>query len=302
LREGVMKNNMMEVLGKKAGKDQLRNILSGLLHQDRNSAHSSNTCTRELVKESLKLLKADWNSQKTGVTILTALAQTQDGATIIEPRIPEIIRMILPENSEGSSQNATTTPRAKGPRPRPASKVMGPACALRNLALNKSLQQSIRSGNAYRILRDIYLSGTLIAERETLPWRINTPTKSDVTIMLEKMIKAVEGELSEEDLMIGDTLPPGIQHWNRVLMFLGYTAAGTALFPVALGASIGFSALSVVALIVGWPSYYVSAGAFNVIRRSRNRKKQQDVVPTKDAFINNLVWEEGDDHSIARPI
>lgn len=79
----------------------------------------------------------------------------------------------------------------------------------------------------------------------------------DVTMMLDKMITAVDEELSEEDLMwIGDTLPPGVQHWERAFMFLGYhTVAGTALFPVALCASIGFSALTVVALVVSAPIY-----------------------------------------------
>jgi len=101
----------------------------------------------------------------------------------------------------------------------------------------------------------------------------------DVTSMLDKMIQAVEEDLSGQDLMrIEDTLPPAV-HWNRALLFIGFTAAGTALLPVALVASVGLSALTVLALVVCAP-IYLSVDAFDVVRRSHNRKTRRHVPDT----------------------
>jgi len=92
--------------------------------------------------------------------------------------------------------------------------------------------------------------------------------------MLEKMIQAVEEDLSGQDLMrIEDTLPPAL-HWDRALMFIGFTAAGTALFPVALVASVGLSALTVLALVICAP-IYLSVDAFDVVRRRTHNPKSQ---------------------------
>jgi len=287
-------HKIMEVLRSKAGKGQLKNILSGLLSMDKSSVTTdpSSTCTAKLVARSLELLQnSDWMTQKTGVTILTALAQTH-GAETVQDHIPKIIRMILSEKyqsveSPGSSQSPVSVSEGQAPSvavthlrdslkwpPRPASEIMGPACALRNLALNKSLQKIIRGREEYRILTHIHVSRTLISEKETAPWRVHSPTKCDVTNMLEKMIQAVEEDLSGQDLMrIEDTLPPAL-HWDRALMFIGFTAAGTALFPVALVASVGLSALTVLALVICAP-IYLSVDAFDVVRRRTHNPKSQ---------------------------
>jgi hypothetical protein len=145
----------------------------------------------------------------------------------------------------------------------------------------EELQQSIRGREEYRILTHIHVSRSLIAEKETAPWRVYTPTKcksfsvmcccrvlsletlrlmylaGDVTIMLERMIQAVEEDLSGHDLLrIRDTLPPAL-HRERTLMLIGYTAVGTAFLPVALGASFVLSPLAVTAALI-YGSIYLS--------------------------------------------
>lgn len=74
---------------------------------------------------------------------------------------------------------------------------------------------------------------------------------ADVTDMLDKVIKAVEGELSKDSLMsIGDVLPH-IQHWNRLGKMLRDKTVKVASIPPLLGVS----ALAILALVVAAPIY-----------------------------------------------
>lgn len=69
---------------------------------------------------------------------------------------------------------------------------------------------------------------------------------ADVIIMLEKMIKTIDGELSGDGpLSIGDAVPPHIQHWDRLLVMLRTrTVAVVTILPL-LGVSILAAAASV---------------------------------------------------------
>ena len=71
--------------------------------------------------------------------------------------------------------------------------------------------------------------------------------------MLDKMVIAVDEELSEEGLMsIGDTVLPHIQHWDRLATMLRDRAITTvAILPLLLGVS----ALTIVAVVVITPMY-----------------------------------------------
>lgn len=131
--------------------------------------------TRELVAKSLERLRDPiWKVQKAGVAILSALAQTgthkngspksfisrfaalAHGVATIDPHIPEIVGMLLPESYRPISTSAsgptfTSSDSSEGQTPpadlavaqsptllnapsRPPSWMMGPACALRILA------------------------------------------------------------------------------------------------------------------------------------------------------------------------
>lgn len=75
----------------------------------------------------------------------------------------------------------------------------------------------------------------------------------DVIDMLDKMIKAIDEELSEEGLMsIGDTMLPHIQHWDRLAALLRDRAiAAVTILPLVLGVS----ALTIVGIVVLTPIY-----------------------------------------------
>ena len=76
---------------------------------------------------------------------------------------------------------------------------------------------------------------------------------ADVVDMLDKMIKAVDQELSEEGLMlIGEAVLPHIKHWNRLVTLLrGRTVAVTIVLPTMLGVS----ALAILAAVAFAPIY-----------------------------------------------
>lgn len=71
--------------------------------------------------------------------------------------------------------------------------------------------------------------------------------------MLDKMIKAVDEELSEEGLMsIGDAVLPHIRHWNRLVTLLRDRSVAIVTILPAL---LGVSALAVLAVVVFAPIY-----------------------------------------------
>lgn len=76
---------------------------------------------------------------------------------------------------------------------------------------------------------------------------------ADIVDMLDKMIKAVDEELSEEGLMsIGDTVLPHIQHWDRLAALLRDRAiAAVTILPLVLGVSV----LAIVGVVVITPIY-----------------------------------------------
>ncbi|KAH0828166.1 hypothetical protein J3R83DRAFT_3867 [Lanmaoa asiatica] len=78
-------------------------------------------------------------------------------------------------------------------------------------------------------------------------------SSADVIDMLDKMIKAVDEELSEEGLMsIGDAVLPHIQHWNRLVTLLRDRAvAVVTILPAVLGVSV----LAILAVVVFAPIY-----------------------------------------------
>ena len=76
---------------------------------------------------------------------------------------------------------------------------------------------------------------------------------ADIVDMLDKMIKAVDEELSEEGLMsIGDTVLPHIQHWDRLAaLLLDRAIAAVTILPLVLGVSV----LAIVGVVVITPIY-----------------------------------------------
>lgn len=76
---------------------------------------------------------------------------------------------------------------------------------------------------------------------------------ADVMNMLDKTIKAIEEELSEERLLsIGDTVLPHIQHWDRLATLLRDRAiAAVMILPLVLSVS----ALTIVVVAVITPVY-----------------------------------------------
>ena len=74
--------------------------------------------------------------------------------------------------------------------------------------------------------------------------------------MLDKMIKAVDGELSEQGLLsIGDAVLPHIRHWNRLVTLLRNQAVGVITILPAL---LGISVLAILAVAVVTPIYLSS--------------------------------------------
>ncbi|KAG9309246.1 hypothetical protein JVU11DRAFT_10727 [Chiua virens] len=108
-----------EALNKKLGKKEIRTSLICLdVFQ---SLDKDGPWTRELVERSVQNLKDPvWKVQKAGVTVLSALAQTEHGEAVISPQIVEIVEMLL------SQDHLSKSP----------SWMMGPACALCILAQN----------------------------------------------------------------------------------------------------------------------------------------------------------------------
>lgn len=80
--------------------------------------------------------------------------------------------------------------------------------------------------------------------------------------MLDKMIKAVDEELSEEGLMsIGDAVLPHIHHWDRLVTLLRDKAVAVV---TVLPALLGVSVLAVLAVVVVAP-VYLSVRAYEYV-------------------------------------
>ncbi|KAG8214236.1 hypothetical protein J3R82DRAFT_11044 [Butyriboletus roseoflavus] len=296
LREKIKKYNITEVLNTKLGKGKAKEIRTSLICLDifrSFEQDSDGPWTRELVAKSLEHLQnSAWKTQKVGVTILSALAQTEHGVETIVPHIERIVKMLLPGSdlpiqptapgatsasptfpSEGQTQSTAMTTESADPRSptspdapsRPPSWMLGPACALRVLAQKKVLQEHIRETIQYGTLKRLYLSGTLVEGADTSPLCVRTPNRTDVMVMLNKMIKAVDEELSEEGLMsIGDAVLPHIQHWDRLVTLLCDRAVAVVTILPAL---LGVSALAILAVVVLTP-IYLSVLVLRVLQRA----------------------------------
>jgi hypothetical protein len=68
---------------------------------------------------------------------------------------------------------------------------------------------------------------------------VSNVLSADVINMLDKMIKVVDEELSDEGLMsIGDAVLPHIEHWDRLVTVLSNRAVGViTILPALLGVS-----------------------------------------------------------------
>ncbi|KAG8214237.1 hypothetical protein J3R82DRAFT_11045 [Butyriboletus roseoflavus] len=234
LRAKIERDNITEVLNTKLRKGRAKETRTSLICLDIFRSFDPNgPWARELVDQSLKYLRNSvWKAQKVGVTILSALAQTEHGVEAIAPRIYEIIEMLLPKSclpiqsippgatsasptfpSEGQTQSAAMTTESADPRSRtlpdvPSSSwMLGPACALRILAQKKVLRDRTRETTQYGKLKHLYLSEALVEKADTSPWRVKRPNRTDVMDMLAKMIKAVDEELSEEGFIVDTVLP-----------------------------------------------------------------------------------------------
>ncbi|KIK91921.1 hypothetical protein PAXRUDRAFT_34738 [Paxillus rubicundulus Ve08.2h10] len=181
--------------------------------------------TKALVAQGLVHLKSEeWKTQKAGITILSALAQTKHGVDAIMPHIEHMVNMLLP----GSLRPQRSTPVGSHLKP---SCMLGPACALRVLSEDETLRKITNEMAQLERLKDLWLDGNLI-EDDTPHWRVKTPTKDDVLEMIDKMIKSVSGDFSE-DLSItsvGRSALPEIRHWAR-LAVLVRESVGKAIAP-----------------------------------------------------------------------
>ncbi|KAF8554230.1 hypothetical protein OG21DRAFT_1116143 [Imleria badia] len=138
----------------------------------------------------------------------------------------------------------------------------------------KILRDHMRGIVQYGSLKHLYLSGTLVKETDTSPWRVKTPNRADVINMLDKMIKVVDEELSDEGLMsIGNAVLPHIVHWNRLVTVLSNRAVGViTILPALLGVSV-LAALGAMVLT----SFYLCASAYVFLKQLRSRGR--DSVP-----------------------
>ncbi|KIJ11753.1 hypothetical protein PAXINDRAFT_15336, partial [Paxillus involutus ATCC 200175] len=173
--------------------------------------HEGDFWTKSLVGKSLAHLESGkWKTQKAGITILSTLAQTKYGVDAIMPHIESIINMLLPDSLEPQEKTA-------GGSPLEPSHMLGPACALHVLSEDETLRKTTRDTEQLESLKDLWLDGNLI-EGDTPQWRVKTPTKDDVLKMIDKMIKSVSGDFSEDlgTTSVGRSTLPEIQHWGRL--------------------------------------------------------------------------------------
>ncbi|KAG9319016.1 hypothetical protein JVU11DRAFT_1137, partial [Chiua virens] len=251
LRNKIKDYNITEALNRKLGKKKIR--MSLICLDVFQSLDKDGPWTRELVERSVQNLKDPvWKVQKAGVMVLSALAQTEHGEAVISLRIVEIVEMLLLQDHLSKSP----------------SWMMGPACVLRILAQNAELRRITRETIEYGNLKDLYLSGALVIQTDTRAWKVKTPNRSDVDDMLDKMIKAVDGELSEEDLIpIGDEVLPHIQHWDQLIRLIGNGSVVTVAAPPVLLSLAAISVLSVAGTAIAVTSVQVYDSFISLIRK-----------------------------------
>ncbi|KAN0092582.1 hypothetical protein V8E55_003366 [Tylopilus felleus] len=149
-----------------------------------------------------------WQSQKAGVAILCSLAQTWFGVEALKQVIPEVVNMILPTN-DSTSQQVVHVPHTR--QSKPPSSLLGPAFVMRVLANN-----DIRQTAEYRRLKHLFLFGDLLGSKETPMWQIWTPTRNDISNVINQMIKSAD---SIEGSTKGFILPD-VHHWDRIIRLL----------------------------------------------------------------------------------
>lgn len=132
----------------------------------------------------------------------------------------------------------------------------------------------------YDSLKQLFLSGMLVGWSSADPWEVETPRHSESTLfsyrerghldvyiilgeinmMLNKVIEAVDDELSEDGFMsIGDAVLPHIRHWDEFHYFsmavIPMLPVGLCYLPIAFalgaaGAAISFSFGAVVVCVL----------------------------------------------------
>ncbi|KAF8832955.1 hypothetical protein BDN67DRAFT_986347, partial [Paxillus ammoniavirescens] len=165
-------------------------------------------------KKLAHLESGKWKIQKAGITILSTLAQTKYGVDAIVPHIESIINMLLPDSLEPQEKTA-------GGSPLKPSRMLGPACALRVLSEDETLRKTTHETAQLESLKDLWLDGNLIKD-DTPHWRVKTPTRDDVLKMIDKMIKSVSGDFSEDlgTTSAGRSTLPEIHHWARLAVLV----------------------------------------------------------------------------------
>ncbi|KIJ09533.1 hypothetical protein PAXINDRAFT_172470 [Paxillus involutus ATCC 200175] len=182
------------------------------LGEQTNDSDQVDVWTHGLVDKGVAYLQSEkWKTQKAGIAILSALAQTQHGVDAIKPHIKDMVNRLLP-NSRRLDSNSTDT----GGSPLKPSCMLGPACALRVLSEDATLRKATNAAQL-EALQDLWLDGKLIVE-DTPSWRVGTPARDDVLEMIDKMIKSVSGDFSEDlgVTSVGRSALPEIHHWGRL--------------------------------------------------------------------------------------
>ncbi|KAI9566401.1 hypothetical protein HD554DRAFT_1192385 [Boletus coccyginus] len=207
------------------------------------TSHSSEppSIVTRLLRDSLECLKNQpWVDQRKCIKILSALSQTAAGEEAIRSHIDEVLGMLLPEYHW--TDDNPTVPKdniVPNPRPVPPSRMLGPSYALYLLSRNESLRGRIRQSKRYSTLKGRYLSGSLVNGPDTPPWQVKTPNKSDVLVMIARMIRVVDEGFSYDGIgSIPEPLPVVIRHISNLGVLLRDGAVRA--LQVLPGLAIGF--------------------------------------------------------------
>ncbi|KAF8134261.1 hypothetical protein EV363DRAFT_1160701 [Boletus edulis] len=201
------------------------------------------------------------------------------GYLLIRPTRATTGRPTSPNEGESQAESTDSFPATSGDAsPRPPSWMIGPACALRVLAQNgkhyavlqgQLLRDRMRESIQYRYLKDLFLSGALVDNKDTPVWRIRTPRQANVINMFYKMIMAVDDGPFEQGLMLldSDAKPPHVRHWNGLVTLLRNRSVGVI---TVLSALLGVPTLAILAAVVYTP-VYASARLYSYLRRVVSR-------------------------------